>query len=262
MIFTNNFSPVLFGLGPVQIHWYGLTYALGIMGAYLVIAYIFKKQKYPVADLDSFAIYLFVGMVVGARLGEVFFYEPSYYLSHPVEILQIWNGGLSSHGGAIGVFLAYLLWTRVHKVKFSKYVDAIAIGIPLLAGFIRLGNFFNSEIVGYATDGSWGVIFAKLGETFPRHPVQLYALLMNWSIFVILFVLYKKYYKKTPRLFFLFLFCLLYFGGRFILEYWKDLHGPIESLPISMGQLLSILPTLLAVIYFVFYFPKWKNRDN
>lgn len=260
MIFTNNFSPVFFEIGAVQVHWYGLTYALGIVGAYLAIMYIFKKQKYPIEDLDSMAIYLFVGMVVGARLGHVFFYEPSYYLAHPIEILQIWKGGLASHGGAIGVFLAYWLWAYVHEVKFSKYPDVLAIGIPILSGFIRLGNFFNSEIAGYPTNGNWGVVFAKLGETFPRHPVQLYAVLMNWLIFAILFVVYKKYYKKTPQLFFMFLFFLLYFGGRFILEYWKDLHGPISSLPISMGQLLSVIPILAAGIYFAFYFPKQDNR--
>lgn len=250
MIFTNNLSPILFEAGPLQIHWYGLMYAIGLTSAYLLVFSYFKKRKYPLKDLDSLAIYLFVGMLVGARLGHVFFYEAAYYLEHPLNILKVWNGGLASHGGAIGVFVAYLIWMKIYKVKFSKYPDLIVLAVPLLAGFIRVGNFFNSEIVGTPTNGNWGVIFARLGENFPRHPVQLYAALMDWLIFVLMIVLYNKYHKKVPKLFFMFFFMLIFFIGRFTLEFWKDLHGPIESLPISMGQLLSIVPILISAIYF------------
>ena len=197
MIFHHDISSILVSLGPVEIRWYGLCYALGLSLAYGTAYLIFKKQKYPIAHLDSLSIYIFVGMLLGARLGHVFFYEAAYYLGHPVEILKVWKGGLASHGGAIGVLLAYYTWCKVHKVKFSKYTDAIVIGIPILAGLIRIGNFFNSEIVGTKTDGSFGVVFEKLGESFPRHPVQIYSALISWSTFVILLVLYKKYYKKT-----------------------------------------------------------------
>ncbi len=200
----------------------------------------FKRAKHSMLHLDSLVIYLFFGMLIGARLGHVFFYQAEYYLARPLEILMVWKGGLASHGGALGVLLAYLLWRKIYKVKFCKYVDALVIGFPLLGGLIRMGNFFNSEIVGNPTGGNYGVVFERLGEDFARHPVQLYSALMNWLVFIVLFVSYEKYHKKAPRTFFLFLYMLLYFAGRFTVEIWKDLHGPIEALPISMGQLLSV----------------------
>jgi phosphatidylglycerol---prolipoprotein diacylglyceryl transferase len=256
MIFTHKISPIAFEVGPLQVHWYGIFFAVGILLAYLVMLHFFKTKKYPVSDLESLIVYLFFGMLIGARLGHVFFYEAGYYLSNPLSILKVWEGGLASHGAAIGVLVAYLLWTFIHKVKFSKYPDILILGFPLLAGFVRLGNFFNSEILGKMTDGNWGVIFSRLGEDFPRHPVQLYSAFMNWAIFLILILLYRKFNKKVPALFFLFLYVFLYFSGRFIVEFWKDLHGPIASLPISMGQFLSVFPVLVAVGYFVFYLPK------
>jgi len=259
LTFTHNMSSIAFSAGPFDVRWYGLMYAIGLSLTYLAIYKVFKKQKYKLEHLDSLVIYLFFGLVIGARLGHCFFYNAEYFLTNPVEILKVWNGGLASHGGAIGVFLAYLLWSKIYKVKFIKYPDALVIGFPIIAGFIRVGNFMNSEIVGYPTDSYWGVIFKQLGEDFPRHPVQLYSALMNWLIGIILFVIYKKYYKKTPPLFFMFLYMLLYFSGRFIVEFWKDLQGPIEDLPIQMGQLLSILPVLIAVVYFIFFYPKQKK---
>jgi phosphatidylglycerol---prolipoprotein diacylglyceryl transferase len=260
MIFHHDFSSILFAAGPLEIRWYGLFYALGLGLVYTIAYFIFKKQKYPIAHLDSVVLYLFVGMLVGARLGHVFFYEATYYLAHPVEILKVWNGGLASHGGAIGVLVAYAIWCKLHRVKFSKYVDALVIGVPILAGLIRIGNFFNSEIVGNKTDGSFGVVFERLGESFPRHPVQIYAALISWATFVVLLIAYKKYYKKTPPLFFLFLYLLLYFSGRFVVEYWKDLHGPIEQLPIAMGQLLSLPGIIISLAYFIFFAKKLKSR--
>ncbi len=256
MIFEHNFSPILFEFGNSEIRWYGLLFTIGIISAYLITYYIFKKQKYPTTILESLAVYLFFGMLIGARLGHIFFYNTQYYLSNPVDILKIWEGGLASHGGAIGVFLAYLIWIKIYKIKFTKYADALVISFPFLAGFVRIGNWFNSEILGKATSGDFGVIFTRLGEDFPRHPVQLYSALMNFLIFIILFILYKKYYKKAKPLFFLFLYMFLYFSGRFIIEFWKDLHGPIESISLSMGQLLSIPAVLISILYFLFYFKK------
>lgn len=260
MIFTHNISPVLFEIGSLEIRWYGLLFAFGILLAYFFIAWVFKREKFDVARLDSVVIFLFVGMVIGARLGHIFFYNPSYYLNDPIEIFKIWHGGLASHGAAIGLLVAYLLWIFIYKIKFSKYADVFVLGFPIAAGFVRIGNFFNSEIVGNFTNGKWGVVFAKLGEDLPRHPVQLYSALMNWLIFLILFLVYKKYFGKVRPLFFLFLYILLYFSGRFIVEFWKDLHGPLTSLPISMGQLLSVLPILIAACYFIF-FKKFKTRQ-
>ena len=261
MIITNNLDPVLFELGPLSVHWYGLFFAAGIALCYLTVMWVFKREKYPIKHLDSIATYLFFGLVLGARLGHVFFYNAEYYLSSPVEILKIWEGGLSSHGATIGLLLAYWLWGRKNKVKFSKYADAFVMGIPITAAFVRIGNFFNSEIVGHPTNGEWGVIFARRGEDFPRHPEVLYEALLGLGIYAVFLFIYKRYNKKTPPLFFLFLFMLLYFSGRFILEYFKVLHGLPEDFPLSVGQVLSIPAVLAAVAYFIFYFPKSKKRN-
>lgn len=260
MTFINNIDPILVSAGAVEVRWYGLLFATGILLNYLFLQWVFKREKYSLEHLESLAVYLFFGLVIGARLGHVIFYNAEYFLSNPLEILQIWKGGLASHGAAIGLLLAYFIWCRVHKVKFSKYVDALVLGIPITAAFVRVGNFFNSEILGKPS-GDFGVIFARQSESFARHPVQLYEAALSLGIFGFLFWLYKKYYKKTPSLTFLFAFFTLYFGGRFGLEYFKDLHGPLpENFPLSMGQVLSILPFLAGVAFFVFFFRKLKKK--
>ncbi len=259
-MFIQNIDPEIVRFGPIALRWYGLLFVTGIILAYFIIRSIFKKQKYNLEHLDSLSIYLFFGLVIGARLGHVLFYNAEYFFSNPVEIFKIWNGGLASHGAAIGLLCAYLIWIKVYKIKFTKYVDALVVGFPLVSAFVRLGNFFNSEIAGTRTDSSLGVVFKRLGEDFPRHPVQLYAAFFKILIFVVIFLIYKKYYKKTPPLFFLFLYIGLYFTERFFIEFFKDLHALPASFPLSMGQVLSIPFILSAVIYFIFFFPKQKKR--
>ncbi|MCX6734694.1 MAG: prolipoprotein diacylglyceryl transferase [Candidatus Peregrinibacteria bacterium] len=252
MLFTNNIDPILVSFAGLQIHWYGVFFALGIIFCYLFLIKGFEKHGYPVEHVDSLAIYLFLGLLIGARLGQVFFYEPGYFLENPSEIVKVWHGGLSSHGATIGLFISYIAWAKVHKIKFAKYVDLIVVPIPIAAACVRIGNFFNSEIIGNPTRGNYGVIFKKLGETFPRHPAQLYEAALCLATFGVTYFLYKKYYGKLPQLFILSAFLLVYFGGRFVLEYFKDLHGPLPTdFPLSMGQVLSILPALAAVGYFV-----------
>lgn len=153
-------------------------------------------------------------------------------------------------------FVAYLLWIWVHKKRFSIYLDFIAIAVPIAAGFVRLGNFFNSEIVGRATDGTWGVVFQKLGEDFPRHPSQLYESGLSFAIFIVLLVVYLKWYKKVPPLFIFFLYIGLYFITRFLVEFWKERHILPYDIPLSMGQWLSIVPIVLALGYFIFAYKK------
>ena len=263
MIFTNNINPILFSLGGLDVHWYGVFFALGIVFCYLFLIRNFEKRGYPVEHIDSLAIYLFLGLLIGARLGHIFFYEPGYYLSDPIEILKIWHGGLASHGAAIGLFLAYVIWLKVHGVKFSKYVDLIVVPMPVAAACVRIGNFFNSEIIGNPTNSNYGVIFKRLGENFPRHPVQLYESALCLFTFAVLYYLYKKYYGKLPQYFILFTFIFIYFLGRFSLEYFKDLHGPLPAnFPLSMGQVLSILPVLMAVVYYVWVALKRKPKTT
>jgi prolipoprotein diacylglyceryl transferase len=252
MIFINNIDPVLLEFAGFTIRWYGVMFLIGLTLAYFINRWAFKKWEYSVDDLDSLVVYLFFGLVIGARLGHVLFYSFDYFWRHPVEILQIWNGGLASHGAAIGVLLAYLIWTYVHKIKFVKYADLIVLGMPVVAGFVRIGNFFNSEIFGTKTEGNFGVVFAKLGEDFPRHPSHLYEAILSFGIFFVMLWIFKKQGKKMPKLLLVSLYMLLYFAGRFVLEFWKDLHVLPESFPLSMGQVLSILPVFIAVFIGVY----------
>ena len=271
MNFINDFSPDLVNLGPIAIpwygliaipiRWYGLLFAAGIISYYVLLKWIFEQEKYPVSDAESMVMYLFFGLVIGARLGEVFFYRPEFFIDNPSEITKIWHGGLSSHGATIGLFISYFIFCKIHTIKYTKYFDVIVIGMPLTAAFVRIGNFVNSEILGIPTGsasapGKWGVVFVRAGENFPRHPVQLYEAVLCIAVFIVLFVLYNRSYRKTPPLFFLFLFLLLYFGGRFFIEFYKDLHVLPEDFPLSMGQVLSIIPILTAAGYFTLIFPK------
>lgn len=250
MIFTNNLSPILFELGPLEVRWYGALFAVGMMCFYLVTRWIFKREKLSLDLLDSLATYLFFGLLIGARLGHVFFYRADYFLDHPWEIFAVWNGGLASHGGAIGIATGFFLWAWLKKVDFRRIIGLIVVAMPLNAAFVRIGNFFNSEIYGHPTGGDYGVIFARLNEDFPRHPVQFYEAGWNLVIFAILLTLYLRAYDRLPKAFLAFLYIGLYFLGRFVIEFWKDLQGPLENWPITMGQLLSIAPVLLAVGYF------------
>jgi len=242
-------SPILLELGPITLRWYGLLFSSGLVLSYMYAVKLFKQKNFKIEHLDSLVVYIFLGVVLGARFGHVVFYNPSYFFSNPLEIFKLWNGGLASHGAAIGVLLAYFLWTKKNNVKFTKYIDYIALTTPIAAVFIRTGNFFNSEIVGKFTGFDYGVVFAKLGETMPRHPSQLYEALLNLLIFVLFFWLYKKDSNRRP-LFFTSIYFILYFGGRFILEFWKDLHALPEGFPLSMGQVLSFVPMIIGFVLF------------
>lgn len=249
-MFYHDISPIILDIGPLSLRWYGLLFVIGLIITFFVLRWIFKREKLDVLDLESVALYLFIGMVVGARLGHVFFYEAGYYLANPLEILMIWKGGLASHGAAIGVLITYILWVWIHKKKFTLYADLLVIAFPITAGFVRLGNFFNSEIVGRATDGTWGVVFQRLGEDFPRHPSQLYESALSFAIFGVLFAVYMKWFKKLPPLFILFLYVGLYFITRFLVEFVKERHVLSYDIPLSMGQWLSIVPVIIALGYF------------
>lgn len=253
MIFENNLSPILAAFGPVEVRWYGLLFATGVGLNYLILRWLFKREGFKEAILESLAIYVFLGLLIGARLGEVIFYNPVYYWNHPLEILQVWNGGLASHGAAIGMFLAYLLWCKIKGEKFSKFVDLLALPMPLTAAFVRIGNFFNSEIVGLPAgeNAPVGVIFSKLGENIPRHPSQLYEAGLLLAVFAVLMWFYLKKYKTAPKMSVLMLFIFLYFGGRFVLEFWKDLHVFPAGFPLTMGQVLSLVPVVVAVVWFI-----------
>ncbi|MBN1448156.1 MAG: prolipoprotein diacylglyceryl transferase [Bacteroidetes bacterium] len=239
-MFEWNPDPVLFTIGDRAIRWYGLLFALAFMSSFSVMVWIFRKEKKSDELLNRLFLYVFVGVVAGARLGHCLFYSPEFYLSNPVEILKVWEGGLASHGAAIGIILALLLFARrTSGMTFLWVADRVSVVIPLAAIFVRLGNFVNSEILGLPADVPWAVVFTRV-DTVPRHPVQLYEAITYLIIFLVMIALYKKSLgTRTGRL--TGSMVTMLFSMRFILEFFKTGQSTLDpSMPITMGQLLSI----------------------
>lgn len=242
-------NPVMLSLGNISVRWYGLLFAMSFVVGYFIMLRIFRKENLPEALLDKLSIYMLVGTVLGARLGHVFFYEWGYYRMHPAEILAIWQGGLASHGAAVGIIAALLIFSRTTRQPFLWVIDRIVIVVALSGFFIRTGNLFNSEIYGNVTSLPWGFVFSRVGETLPRHPTQIYEGLSYLAIF---FYLLWYYYHKDgkPRPGYLFgFFMVVLFTVRFLIEFIKEPQVAFEnSMLLNMGQLLSI-PFILCGVY-------------
>lgn len=250
-----NVDPTIFRLGPLAPRWYGLLFASGFLIGFYLMRYVFQREDRPETDLDYLLLYLLGGTVIGARLGHILFYAPGYYLTHPAEIIQIWEGGLASHGGLIGVPLAIWLYCRRRDDQpFVWLLDRLAAPVALTGSFIRLGNLFNSEILGVPSDLPWAFVFERIDQT-ARHPVQLYESLSYFLIFVLLWGLYRRWGENTPRGLLIGLFFTLVFGVRIVLELFKVEQAHFEmALPLSMsmGQLLS-LPAVILGLWLVWH---------
>jgi len=244
-------SPELLRLGPLSIRWYGLLFALAFVFGYIIMQRIYKHENKSLEDLDKLSVYVIVGTVVGARLGHCLFYDPSYYLANPFEIIKVWQGGLASHGAAIGILLAlYMFSKKVKGQNLLWILDRLVIVVALGGALIRLGNLFNSEIYGKATDVAWAFVFIRVDD-IPRHPTQLYESLFYFFSAIVLFLIYKKRKSQLKAGFNFGLFLLLIFGFRIIVEFFKENQSAFESsLPLNMGQLLSI-PFLILGLYFI-----------
>jgi prolipoprotein diacylglyceryl transferase len=249
---TWNVDPTIFKIWHIQPRWYGLLFALSFVAGYHIMQKIFLKEGKTIKQLESLTYTMIASTVIGARLGHCLFYDPVYYLSNPLEILMVWEGGLASHGAAVGIILGLWLYIRKQKdMSLLWILDRIVIVVALSGLFIRLGNFFNSEILGRAADVPWAVIFPRVDD-IPRHPAQLYEAFSYFGIFIYLYMLYLRSGTelKQGKLFGLFL--ILVFGARFIIEFFKEVQSAFEiGLPLDMGQILSI-PFVLAGFYFVF----------
>ena len=242
-------------IGFITLRWYGLLFATGFVVGFYIMRDMYVKEGKPVADLDSLLIYRLLGTVAGARLGHILFYDPAWYFSHPAEIIKVWHGGLASHGGAIGILIALYLYSKKHADQpYLWLLDRIVIPTALAGSFIRLGNFFNSEIIGVPSDVPWTVVFKRAmieGNMLPRHPAQMYESLSYLLIFVLLMVLYRKYGASLPRGLTFGAFLTLVFTARFFVEFVKVRQAAFgETLPLSMGQFLSI-PAIIVGLYFL-----------
>lgn len=235
-------DPEIFRIGNFAMRWYGLLFALGfICGNYIMIN-IYKTENKPQSDLDELLLYMVLAVVLGARLGHCIFYDPAYYFSDPVRILKIWEGGLASHGAAIGILTALYLYARKHPDQpYLWLTDRIAITAALGGAFIRFGNFMNSEIVGKPTGSDYGVVFTRLGEDFARHPAQLYESAICLLTFGFLLWRYNQMRERTPHGRLTAYFLIIIFGLRFIEEFFKkNQEGWEAELFLNMGQMLSI----------------------
>lgn len=255
-----DISPLLFHIGSLQIRWYGLFFALAFYLGYLVLEkQVFKREGIAIDVLDRLATYVVIGTVVGARLGHVLFYEPASYLADPLSILKIWQGGLASHGAAIGILLALVFFVRKTGKTYLWTIDRVVIVVALGGFFIRMGNLMNSEIYGHITSLPWGFVFIRDGQLDPRHPTQIYEGLSYLILFFSLLYYYRKNYKTMQDGTIFGVFLIVLFGVRFLIEFLKENQVQFEeSMSLNMGQWLSI-PFILAGIGLLVYTQRKKT---
>lgn len=253
-----DISPIIVKLGSVQVRWYGLLFATAFLLGYIVLErQVFKREGLKVDLLDKLATYVIIGTVIGARLGHVLFYEPAYYLSNPLKILAIWQGGLASHGAAIGILLAIWFYVKKTGKTYWWVIDRVVIVVALGGFFIRMGNLMNSEIYGHVTSLPWGFVFVRDGQTDPRHPTQIYEALSYLILFFVLLNYYRKNYTTMRPGFIFGIFLIVLFGVRFLIEFLKEPQVAFENnMALNMGQWLS-LPFIIFGIYLL-----WRKEKE
>jgi phosphatidylglycerol:prolipoprotein diacylglycerol transferase len=243
-----NVSPDIIDLGFFPLRWYSVFFAIGFILSYQILQRYFRTEDVKPHVLENLTIYIVVATVVGARLGHCFFYEFDYYSHHLLEVFLpikihpklefVGYQGLASHGGAIGILVALIIFTKKYKVSLSWILDRLALVIPLAGCCIRLGNLFNSEIIGRPSNVPWAFIFERV-DNLPRHPGQLYEAILYVLIFVFLNWLYHQTPRQSGYIFGAFL--VLLFSARFLVEFSKEPQSDFEStIVLNMGQLLSI----------------------
>lgn len=253
---TWNVDPTLFEVFGREIRWYGLLWVIGLAVAVYIVQRIYNKEDLLEKWFDSLFIYMMVGIIVGARLGHCLFYEPGYYLAHPLKILYVWEGGLASHGGVIGIIIAVWLYSRkVTKLSMLWTLDRVMVPTGFTAGMIRLGNLMNHEIYGGPTNAPWGFRFidnlpywmqgAEPIYTEPSHPTQIYEALCYFLVFAITMYLYWRTNAKDRRGLITGVGILIIFLFRFFVEFVKNVQEPFEiamrdNSGLIMGQWLSI----------------------
>ncbi len=256
-------DPVALSLGPLQIRWYGLAYVAGFICAFLVIVKLSQRWKIRINDDAFFTVVFCVifGVILGGRLGYVLVYGDGYYLQHPEKILAFNEGGMSFHGGLVGVIIGGIIAAKITKIPFLTLADMGVVGVPIGLFFGRCANFINGELWGAPTDLPWGVVFGGAAGMMPRHPSQLYeALLEGVVLFIVLFALSRKT-PARPRGTFFGTFLLLYGLFRFMIEFIRQPDAQIGYLLgtdwFTMGQALSI-PLMVAGVVFLVY--AWKTK--
>ncbi|GAB4337480.1 MAG: prolipoprotein diacylglyceryl transferase [Desulfobulbaceae bacterium] len=266
MLTFPRIDPIIFSIGPLKVRWYGLMYLLGFTATYFLVLHQLRSFRWEELRerFDSLNLYLIVGVILGGRLGYVLFYQPLYYLRHPLEILATWEGGMSFHGGCIGVIAAGILFCRSHRLDFWKAADLYVVTAPIGLGLGRIGNFINGELFGRVTDVPWGMVFPH-GGPLPRHPSQLYeAFLEGVVLFVLLWSMRTKPWQRPssrawPAGSLLALFLVAYGTVRFTIEFFREPDPQLGTLALffTMGQVLS---TAMIAAGILLWF--WRSRNS
>lgn len=255
-------DPAIFTIGSKEIRWYSLMFIIGFGIGYKIVERMWRRESINPKWIDPLLYYTLIGTVVGARFGHCLFYDPGYYLSHPIEILKVWEGGLASHGGVLGIIVAIYFYSKhVSRQNMLWTFDKLVVPTGLVAALIRIGNLINHEVYGLPTDRPWGFRFIENLHAWrqgaepifsaPSHPTQIYEAVCYLLTFVLCMWLYfkKDAWKKEGLIFGIFMICI--FTARFFIEFLKNNQEDFEAaMPINMGQCLSI-PFIVTGIYFV-----------
>jgi len=255
---TVNIDPIIVELGPIRLGWYGMMYVLGFFASYLLVRYQIKRKDFGISrvEVENLYFYLILGLVIGARLGYVLFYDLKMYLSDPLEILAIHHGGMSFHGGLIGVLLVGIFFSWRNRKSFWKIADLFIVTAPVGLGFGRIGNFINGELYGRVTDVPWGMVFPK-GGPHPRHPSQLYeSALEGLVLFLILWSLKDR---RLPSGGLLALFLSIYGVFRFFVELYREPDPQLGFVlgHLTMGQVLCSLMVVVGIALLIYL--KWRR---
>jgi phosphatidylglycerol---prolipoprotein diacylglyceryl transferase len=260
-MFTNNFDPVAFQIFSLEIRWYSLAYIVGIVTGWLLCKKVFIKDPKINEKFDDYITYIIIGIILGGRLGYIAFYNFNYYINNILDIFKIWEGGMSFHGGLIGIIIASVIYAKKYGQDYFLYMDLVSLVAPIGIFFGRLANFINSELYGTPVEVPWAVIFIQI-DSLARHPSQLYeAFFEGIILFIILLYFWKKNYLEKPGLI-SGVFLIFYSIFRFMIEFFRvpDEQLGYLILNLSMGQIISLIFILFGVI--IFYFKNENRQAN
>ena len=259
-MFINNFDPVAFQIFSLEIRWYSLSYIIGILIGWFLSKRIFISNNELREKFDDYITYLILGIIIGGRLGYVFFYNFEYYMKNFIDIFKVWQGGMSFHGGLLGIIFVSILFAKKNNHDPFKYLDVVAIVAPIGIFFGRIANFINSELYGIETNLPWGVKFLKI-DNLSRHPSQIYEAIFEGIILLFILLYFrKKGFMKSPGMI-SGLFLIFYSIFRFSIEF---LRVPDEQLGylffnLTMGQIMSFLFLLIGTFLTLKKNENWKN---
>ena len=252
----NNFDPVAIEILSLEIRWYSLSYIIGILiGWYLAKKFFISKNIYH--RFDDYITFVIIGLILGGRFGYILFYNLNFYINNPFDILKLWQGGMSFHGGVLGIIIASIIFAKKNDDNIFEYLDVVALVSPIGIFFGRISNFINSELYGSITNVPWAVTFIQV-DNLPRHPSQLYEALLEGLILFLILIYFKNKFLNKPGLI-SGLFLIFYSIFRFFVEFYRvpDEQLGYIFLNLSMGQVISLIFMLSGLILFYF---KYENR--